>query len=102
LLVDTRTWAREGLLDGVVAAGYYRPGGTPEGVWRALQEETEGRTPVWLFGWIRSPEEFAADVQLAGKLGAPQLLLWESDYIGLPPENEALVKAMEAYASGHH
>jgi len=38
---------------------------------------------VWLFGWIGSRDQFLADVQLAKRLGAPQLLLWESDYIGL-------------------
>jgi len=98
LLVDTRTWARAGLIDEIVAAGYYREGGTPEKAYRVIKEETEGRVPVWLFGWIRSPEEFATDVALAQTLGAPQLLLWESDYIGLPPANEALVRAMAEYA----
>jgi uncharacterized lipoprotein YddW (UPF0748 family) len=98
LLVDTRTWAREGLVDEVVAAGDYRPGGTPELAWKALHDETEGRVPVWLFGWIRSPEEFASDVKLAERLRAPELLLWESDYIALPPANEALVLAMGQHA----
>jgi len=98
LLVDLTTWAREGLIDEVVAAGYYRPGGTPEAAWRSIQEETEGRVAVWLFGWIGSPEQFHADVQLAERLGAPQLLLWESDYIGLPPGNALLVQAMSDYA----
>jgi len=98
LLLDTRTWAREGLIDEIVAAGYYRPGGNAEKVYRWLQEETEGKVRVWLYGWIGSKEQFLSDVHLAERVGAPQLLLWESDYIGLPPANEAVVKAMHAYA----
>ena len=42
-------------------------------------------------------DQFLADVQLAQRLGAPQLLLWESDYIGLPPAQGPLVKAMSDY-----
>lgn len=94
LLLDTPTWAKEGLMDAVVAAGYYRPGGTPEAAYDAVRQETGGRVPVWLFGWIGSRDQFLADVQLAKRLGAPQLLLWESDYIGLPPAQGPLVKAM--------
>ncbi len=37
-------------------------------------------------------------LQLAERLGAPQLLLWESDTIGLPPENGPTVQAMNDYA----
>lgn len=94
LLLDVKTWAREGLVDEIVAAGYYRGGGNAELAWKHLTEETEGRCKVWLYGWIQSPEVFAADLALARKLGAPQILLWESDYIGLPPANAALVAAM--------
>jgi hypothetical protein len=98
LLLDTPTWAKEGLLDAVVAAGYYRPGGTPQAAYDAVRMETGGRVPVWLFGWIGSREQFLTDVKCAQRLGAPQLLLWESDYIGLPPEKGPLVKAMSDYA----
>jgi uncharacterized lipoprotein YddW (UPF0748 family) len=97
LLLDLRTWAREGLVDALIGAGYYREGGTPEKAFRAVQRESGGKLPVWLFGWIASPEQFAADTKLAEKLGAPELLLWESDYIQLPPANEGLVKAMREY-----
>jgi hypothetical protein len=96
--LDTATWAKEGLIDAVVPAGYYRPGGTPEAAYKALRHETLGRVPVWLFGWITSRDQFQADVQLAQRLGAPQLLLWESDYIGLPPAQGPLVEAMSDYA----
>ncbi len=99
MLLDFRTWAREGLIDEIVAAGYYRPGGNAELAYRYLQKETEGKTKVWLFGWIGSPDQFVADVKLAEKLNASQILLWESDYIGLPPTNEATVKAMAEYAA---
>lgn len=98
LLLDTRTWANERLIDGIVAAGYYRSGGSPEAAYRALQNETDGKVPVWLFGWIRSKDQFLGDVKLAERLKAPQLLLWESDYIALPPANKDTVAAMHDYA----
>ncbi len=97
LLLDTETWANEGLIDEIVAAGYYRKGGGPEAAYRAMQKETGGKVPVWLFGWIGSAAQFGADIKLAERLGAPELLLWESDYIGLPPANAATVKAMRDY-----
>lgn len=100
LLVDVRQWAREGLIDEVVAAGYYRGGCTPARAYQWLQDETERRVKVWLYGWLGSAERFAADVKLAQELGAPELLLWESNYIGLPPASEAVVKAMSEYAHG--
>jgi uncharacterized lipoprotein YddW (UPF0748 family) len=99
LLLDTRTWAEEGLIDEIVAAGYYREGGNPEAAYRALQKETQGKIKVWLFGWVGSKEQFLGDVRLAEQLGAPQLLLWESDYIGLPPANEDAVGAMRSYSN---
>ena len=98
LLLDTRTWAEQGLIDEIVAAGYYRSGGNAEKAYRAMQKETAGKVKVWLFGWIRSAAQFSADIQLAGRLGASQLLLWESDYIGLPPAKADLVKAMHDHA----
>ncbi len=98
LLLDVSTWAREGLMDEAVAAGYYREGGDAELAYRALQNETGGRCDLWLFGWIASPEQFAEDVRLAERIGAAELLLWESDYVALPPANEPLVSAMRDYA----
>jgi hypothetical protein len=100
LLLDVRTWAREGLIDEAVAAGYYRAGGTPEKAWRWLRDEVEARVAVWLYAWITSREQFVSDGQLAVKLGAPQILLWESDYIGLPPAHAPLVEEM-AKSAGH-
>jgi hypothetical protein len=98
LLIDLRTWGNEGLVDEVVAAGYYRAGGTSETAWRALREETGGKARVLLFGWIATPEQFAADTKLARRLGAPGLLLWEADYLKLPPANAPLIDAMARFA----
>lgn len=98
LLVDVRAWSREKLIDEVVAAGYYREGGSPEEVYRWMRQEVEDRIPVWLYGWIQTKEQFLFDVELAARLDAPQLLLWESDYIGLPPENAETVDAMREQA----
>ncbi len=98
LLLDVPAWAAEGLIDEIVAAGYYRSGGSPEAAYKAIREETGNKVPAWLFGWLGSKDQFLNDVQLAERLGAPHLLLWESDYIGLPPANERTVKAMADYA----
>jgi hypothetical protein len=51
-----------------------------------------------VYGWISSAESFRADTALAERLGAVELLLWESNYIGLPPEKADVVEAMRAYA----
>jgi uncharacterized lipoprotein YddW (UPF0748 family) len=98
LLCDVGEWAREGLIDEAVAAGYYRGDGTPEKAYRWLQEETEGKTGLWLYGWIGSADGFRADATLAERLGAVELLLWESNYIGLPPDKAEVVEAMQGYA----
>lgn len=98
LLLDVKTWAWEELIDAVVGAGYYRPGGSPEAAFKHLREVTESRVAVWTYAWIGAADQFIADAQLAERLGASQMLLWESDYIALPPENPETVKAMSAYA----
>src|SRR5687767_2667025 len=82
LLLDVATWANEGLIDAVVAAGYYRDGGTPEQAWRALKEETGGKVKVWTFAWVpQNVGEFDRDFALARSRGAPRILFWEADYI---------------------
>ncbi len=100
LLADVRAWAREGLIDEAVAAGYYRPGGTPENAYRWLEEETEGCIPLWLYGWLHDEHSFRTDLALARKVGAGQLLLWESDYLVLPPDKTAVIQEMRAAALG--
>ena len=98
LLCDIGDWAREGLIDAAITAGYYRADGTPEKAYRWLVEETGGQIPVWYYGWNgASAENFKAQAAEAEKLGAEELLLWESDYIALPPANPEAVKAMKDY-----
>ncbi len=82
LLLDLPTWAREGLIDGVVAAGYYRDGGTAELAARALQKETENKVNVWNFAWVPSSVAHAEQTfAIADKTAAKQILYWEADYI---------------------
>ena len=80
-----------------MAAGYYRGDGTPEKAFEWLKQETEGKVRLWLYGWIGSADGFRADTALAERLGAVELLLWESNYIGLPPDKADTVAAMSAY-----
>ncbi len=100
LLCDVKAWAREGLIDAAMVAGYYRGDGTPQKGFEWLKAETEGRVELWLMGWLTTPEQFAAESKLAEELGAAELLLWESNYVGLPPAKADTVKAMSDYAAG--
>ena len=97
LLLDVRTWAREGLMDAAVAAGYYRPGGDAEKAYRALRAESEDKVDVWTYAWV--PSTVAAisdDAALAHRVGAHQMLLWEADYIDDRPNAAELKAAMSA------
>jgi len=82
LLLDVRTWAREGLIDSAVAAGYYLPGGDAVSAAQALREETESKVDVWTYAWVPGT---VADAEqsfaIAEKVGAKQILYWEADYI---------------------
>ena len=99
LLLDVNTWAREGLMDSAVAAGYYRDGGTPESAWRALQKETDGKVDVWTYAWVpQNVAEFERDFTLARQLGARQILFWEADYIDDRPQAAELKAAMSRRA----
>ncbi|MEP6662981.1 MAG: family 10 glycosylhydrolase [Verrucomicrobiota bacterium] len=94
LLLDLTTWAREGLVDSVVAAGYHRDGGNDELAYQALKKETEGKVDVWPYAWVpytvaQAEQTFA----LADKLGARQILYWEADFIDDRP-NAAELKAV--------
>ena len=97
LLLDLPTWAEESLIDEVVAAGYYRPGGSAELAYHEMVQATGGKARVWIYGWLNQ-NSFRQSVELAEKLGASQVLLWESDYVGLPPASADFVKAMREYA----
>lgn len=82
LLLDVNTWAKEGLMDSAVAAGYYRDAGNADLAFNALKTETEGKVNVWLYQWVpKSAAEFNDQLALAKKLGAAQILHWEADYI---------------------
>jgi hypothetical protein len=99
LLLDVNTWAREGLMDAAVAAGYYRDGGTPELAYRALKKETEGRVDVWSYAWVpQNIADFQRDFALARQLGAQQILFWEADYIDDRPQAAELKAAMSEHA----
>ena len=95
-----KTWAREGLVDAVVAAGYYRDGGTADSAWRALKQETEDKVAVWTYAWVpQAVADFERDFALAQTLGAKQILFWEADYIDDRPNAAELKAAMSRCAS---
>ena len=99
LLLDVNTWAREGLMDSAVAAGYYRDAGTPELAYRALKRETEGKVDVWSYAWVpQTVADFQRDFALAQQLGAKQILFWEADYIDDRPQAAELKAAMSSHA----
>jgi uncharacterized lipoprotein YddW (UPF0748 family) len=82
LLLDVHTWARERLVDSLVAAGYYRDGGNAELAFNALQKETEGKADIWTYAWVpTSPADAEQSFAVADKVSAKQILFWEADYI---------------------
>lgn len=100
LLLDVKAWADEGLIDAVVAAGYYRAGGSAARAYRALAEETGGKVDVWYYAWVpQSVDEFDAQYNEARSLGAKRMLFWEADYIDDRAEAAALKAAMSAKAT---
>jgi uncharacterized lipoprotein YddW (UPF0748 family) len=93
LLLDVSAWAKEGLMDSAVAAGYYRPGGSAELAYNALKGETAGKCEVWLYGWIPTTvADIDRDCGIAAKVGAKQILFWEADYLD-DRKNAAELKA---------
>jgi hypothetical protein len=82
LLLDVKTWAREGLVDSAVAAGYYLDGGNAELAAKALREETENKVDVWTYAWVPTTVADAdQSFAVAAKVGTKQILYWEADYI---------------------
>ena len=82
LLLDVAQWARDGLIDDIVAAGYFTAGGTPEKAYAYLKKEVGDTCRIWHYAWVpMSKAEFDASLKTAAKLGAGQILYWESDYI---------------------
>jgi hypothetical protein len=101
LLLDVKTWADEGLMDAVLAAGYYRDGGTPEMAWKALKDETGGKVDVWTYAWVpQTIADFDRDANLATSLGAGHMLFWEADYIDDRANAAELKAAMTKRAKG--
>lgn len=82
LLLDVQSWAREGLIDAVVPAGYYLSGGSAVAAAKALREETEGQVNVRTYAWVPSTlAEVEQAVAVADQANARQILFWEADYI---------------------
>jgi hypothetical protein len=101
LLLDVPTWAREGLLDSVVPAGYYRENGNSERAWQALRKETAGKIGVWTYAWVpASVAEAEATFAIAEKVGANEILFWEADYIDDRPNPEELKSHLRSRAKG--
>lgn len=99
MLLDVRSWAREGLIDAAAPAGYYMRGGTPESAYMALKEETENRVDVWFYAWVPStPAAFLEEFGRAKAAGARQILFWEADYIDGNPERAAVQESMRGRA----
>lgn len=99
LLLDVNTWAKEGLMDAAVAAGYYRDGGTPDMAYKALRDETEGKVDVWTYSWVpQTPDEFLRDFDLARQEGADHMLFWEADYIDDRANAAGLKQIMSSHA----
>ena len=93
LLLDVNTWAREGLVDSIVAAGYYRDGGNAEMAAHALKNETDRKVDVWTYAWVpNSVADVTQTFATAEAVDAAQILFWEADYIddrGNSPELKA-------------
>jgi hypothetical protein len=101
LLLDVSTWAKEGLMDAAIAAGYYRDGGNAELAYKALREETGGKVDVWTYAWVpQSVADFDHDFDLAQRVGAKQILFWEADYIDDRTNAAELKQAMSAKSAG--
>lgn len=99
LLLDVNSWAREGLIDAAVAAGYYRDGGTPQMAYKSLRDDTEGKIDIWAYSWVpQTPDEFLSDFRLAQTEGADHILFWEADYIDSRPNAAALKQIMSQHA----
>ncbi len=101
LLLDVKTWANEKLIDGAVAAGYYRDGGNAELAYEALRKETGNAIDVWTYAWVpQNVAEVELTVATAGKVGASHVLFWEADYIDDRPGAAEIQKALRARAQG--
>jgi len=102
MLLDVAAWAKEGLVDAVLPAGYYRDGATPEKAYQALREETDGRAEVWYYTWVPTTlDDIKRDTSAAAQSGAKHILLWEGDYIDGRPNKTELQAAMRECTKRH-
>jgi uncharacterized lipoprotein YddW (UPF0748 family) len=104
LLCDVEQWAREHLINDVVAAGYYAPdsGTNDDTAYAYLHDLVDDHCRVWLWTWVpANREQFDESIKTAKRLGAPQILYWEADYIDLPDRihDRELAAAMHTYSS---
>jgi uncharacterized lipoprotein YddW (UPF0748 family) len=105
LLLDVEQWAQEQLIDDVVACGNYAPGSetNSQTAYEYMRDLVGDRCRVWLYEWV--PENaavFHECIKTAQRLGAPQILFWESDYVDLPEraaDRDALTAAMVDYVT---
>ena len=114
LLIDVEGWAKEGLIDEVVAQGNITPGSdaTFEKICEYQINESKGLCDTWLYWDVpHDVEYFMESIEVAEKLGVSQILYWESDYIDLPDDKpgygvrkrasnaKKIIEAMSKYAS---
>jgi len=98
-LLDMTTWARERLIDGAIAAGYYLPGGDMQKAYKFLRGELDGKARTWMYAWVpSSAEEFNKDADAAISMGCRSILFWEADYIDNYANKAEIQAAMRAYA----
>ena len=57
------------------------------------------RVRVVAYGWLTTLATVNDALHMAEKVNAPQLLLWESDYLGLPPENADVIARLTALSA---
>lgn len=85
LFCDITQWTRQGWVDELVPAGYYREEGSAEKAHHWLREQTDNRCGYWLYQWVpANPVEYQAGLDLARRMNVNQILYWESDYIAMP------------------
>jgi uncharacterized lipoprotein YddW (UPF0748 family) len=95
LLLDMETWAKEGLIDAAVAAGYYRDGGDAEKAYRWLRSLLDPKVDVWTYAWVPDTvATFQNDLAIAHRVHADHMLLWEADYIDARDNKTELQSAM--------
>ena len=82
LFCDIARWSKQGWVDELTPAGYYRNDGSAEKALHWLREQTDDRCGYWLYQWVpANPAEYQAGLDLARQVNAPQVFYWESDYI---------------------